>query len=69
MVWDNGKLVCAKVNGYYCSADGAINGSFELREAKEVTIDKGEYKPEEKLVNPDDPSVQIEQLPASSGVY
>ena len=69
MEWDNGRLVCAKVDGLYCSADGAINGSFELRSAREAMLDKREFQPEEKLVRPADPGMQIEQLPASSGVY
>jgi hypothetical protein len=69
MEWDNGKLVCARVNGLYCSADGAINGSFELRAAKEAAINKREWQPEEKIVNPADPAQQIENLPASAGMY
>ena len=69
MQWDNGLLVCAKGNGRYCTADGAINGSFEMKMAKEAGVDKKEYQPETKLVSPVDPTQQIETLPASSGTY
>lgn len=69
MEWDNGRLVCAKTDGLYCSADGAINGSFEKRTQQEVAKDLKEYQPEEKLVNPTDPDFQLENLPASSGTY
>jgi hypothetical protein len=65
MEWDNGRLVCR----LYCSIDGAINGSLELAWAKEVGRDRQERVPEPKLINPVDPALQIETLPASSGVY
>lgn len=69
MQWDNGLLVCARTEGLYCSADGAINGSLELRWAREVGRDRQELQPEPKLINPVDPALQMESLPASSGVY
>jgi hypothetical protein len=67
--WDAGKLVCSKSSGLYCSADGKIQGSVELRQAREVAIDKHEREPEPKLVNPADIGAQLEQIPASSGTY
>jgi len=67
--WDFGRLVCARGAGLYCSADGAVNGSFELRSAREAATYKREYEPEPKLVNPADPAIQLESIPASSGVY
>jgi hypothetical protein len=69
MEWDMGRLVCARTEGLYCSADGAKNGSLELAWAKEVGRDRQERTPEPKLINPVDISTQIETLPASSGVY
>jgi hypothetical protein len=69
MVWDNGLLVCAPTEGLYCSADGAINGSLELRWAREVGRDRQELTPEPKLINPLDPATQLETVPASSGVF
>lgn len=70
MEWDAGRLVCAKSSGLYCSADGAINGSLELRWAKEASINKHEREPEQRLINVTDPATQLEgQIPASSGVY
>lgn len=68
MQWDSGLLVCAKNSGLYCSADGALNGSFELRTAREVAINKHEWEPEPKLINPADPAQQLENLPASAGM-
>jgi len=67
--WDNGLLVCARTDGLYCKADGAINGSLELRWAREVGRDRQELVPEPKLINPVDPALQIETIPASSGNY
>lgn len=69
MQWDNGLLVCASTDGLYCSADRAINGSLELAWAKEVGRDRQEYTPEPKLINPVDPALQIDTIPASSGNY
>jgi hypothetical protein len=69
MEWDAGLLVCAKTEGLYCSADGAMNGSLELRWAREVGRDRQELTPEPKLINPVDPAQQIETIPASSGTY
>ena len=69
MEWDNGLLVCAKTEGLYCSADGAVNGSLELRWAREISKDRQELVPEPKLINPVDPAHQIETIPASSGTF
>jgi hypothetical protein len=69
MVWDAGLLVCAPTEGLYCKADGAINGSLELRWAREVGRDRQELQPEPKLIDPVDPALQIETIPASSGTY
>ena len=66
MTWDNGRLVC---RDFYCTADRAIQGSLELRWAREVQLDRRERVPEEKLINPVDPAMQLETVPASSGVY
>lgn len=68
MEWDGGLLVCSAVSGLYCSADGAINGAFELRTAKEAGINKHEWEPEPKLINQTDPAQQLENLPASAGM-
>ncbi len=67
--WDFGRLVCAKTSGLYCSADGKVQGSLELKWAREASIWKGEREPEQKLVNPADPGAQLEIVPASSGIY
>ena len=69
MEWDAGLLVCAKTEGLYCSADGAINGSLEFAWAKEVGRDRQELTPEPKLINPVDVTTQLESIPASSGIY
>ena len=70
MVWDYGKLVCSgTMPGTYCSSDKKVLGSVELRQAREVTLDRGERQPEPKLINPTDPSLQLEIIPASSGTY
>lgn len=69
MQWDNGLLVCAQTEGLYCKADGAINGSLELRWAREVSRDRQELVPEPKLINPVDPAQQLETIPATSGTY
>lgn len=63
--WDNGILVC-KV--YNCK-DVAINGSLEMRWARECSQDRQELQPDPKLVNPVDPSMQIENVPATSGGF
>lgn len=63
--WDNGLLVC-KV--YDCK-DNAINGSLELGWAREASRDRNELVPDPKLINPVDPGLQIEHLPASSGTW
>lgn len=64
-VWDNGILIC----NLYCTPDKAVFGSVELRQAREVAIDKKEFQPEPKLINPTDPASQLENLPASSGTF
>jgi hypothetical protein len=60
--WDNGLLVC----NYRCH-DKSVNGALENAWAKQVAIDRNELVPDPKLVNPVDPSTQIDTVPASSG--
>lgn len=67
--WDFGRLVCARTSGLYCAADQGVNGSLELRWAREASLNKHEREPEPKLVNPTDPVSQLEALPASAGMY
>ena len=64
MQWDAGLLVCVP----RCK-DGAINGAFELRMAREASKDRQELVPDPKLVHPVDPLTQMETLPASAGIY
>ena len=63
--WDGGLLVCRT---YGCK-DGAINGSLELRWAREASQDRNELVPDPKLINPVDPLVQLETISASAGTY
>jgi hypothetical protein len=63
--WDDGLLVC-HIYGCY---DRVINGSFELREAREASRDRNELVPDPKLVNPIDPTLQLENVPASAGTW
>jgi hypothetical protein len=63
--WDNGILVCT----FFGCKDGAVVGSIELAQAREVGRDRNELVPDPKLINPVDPALQIETLPASSGTY
>ncbi len=63
MSWDNGLLVCND------EKDAAINGSFEFRMTREVSRDRQELVPDEKLIHPIDPFSQIDTLPASAGSY
>jgi hypothetical protein len=63
--WDAGILVCT----IYGCKDGAINGSFEFREAREASRDRQELVPDPKLIHPVDVSSQLEHLPASAGTY
>jgi hypothetical protein len=65
--WDAGLLVCN--SELYGCKDQAINGSFELREAREASRDRQELVPDEKLIHPVDVSQQLENLPASAGYY
>lgn len=69
MEWDGGRLVCARGNGIYCQADRSINGSLELRWAREVSRERQELVPEPKLINPVDVAQQIEHVSASAGIY
>ena len=64
MSWDAGLLVC----NLRCK-DGAINGSFEYRMAREASLDRQELVPDPKLITPVDPSTQLDTLPASAGSY
>jgi hypothetical protein len=63
--WSDGLLVCH----FYGCYDRVINGSFELREAREASRDRNELVPDPKLVNPIDPILQLENVPASAGVW
>ena len=63
--WDAGLLVC---NVYGC-ADRDINGSFELREAREISKDRRELTPDPKTYNPTDVLSQMEHVSARAGFY
>lgn len=63
--WDAGLLVC---NVYGCQ-DRDINGSFELREAREISKDRRELVPDPKTYNPTDVLSQMEHVSARAGVY
>jgi hypothetical protein len=63
--WCNGILVCH----IYGCFDRAINGSFELRTAREASRDRQELTPDPKLVNPIDPILQLENVPSSAGTW
>ena len=63
--WCDGLLVC-HIYGCY---DRVINGAFELRTAREASRDRHELVPDEKLINPIDPILQLENVPASAGVW
>jgi hypothetical protein len=63
--WSDGLLVCH----FYGCYDRVIDGSFELREAREASRDRNELQPDPKLVNPIDPILQLENVPASAGVW
>jgi len=65
--WDAGLLVCT--DSLYGCKDKAINGSFEFREAREVSRDRQELVPDPKLIHPVDVSAQLENLPASAGTF
>lgn len=63
--WCDGLLVC-RIYGCY---DRAINGSFELRVAREASREREELVPDPKLINPIDPSLQLENVPVTAGVW
>ena len=63
MSWDNGLLVCND------EKDVAINGSFEMRMAKECSKDRQELVPDPKIIHPVDPFQQLDTLPASAGIF
>ena len=65
MRWDAGLLVCVFNN----CADRDINGSFELRVAREISKDRRELTPDPKLYNPTDVTSQLEHVSARAGVY
>jgi hypothetical protein len=65
MRWDAGLLVCF-FNG---CADRDINGSFELREAREISKDRRELVPDPKTYNPTDVLSQMEHVSARAGIY
>jgi hypothetical protein len=64
-VWDNGLLVC-KV---YDCADRLINGSFEYAYTQEASRDRQELNPDDKLIHPEDVTLQIQRVAASAGTY
>ena len=63
--WDNGLLVC---NVYGCR-DRLINGSFEYAYTQQASLDRRELNPDEKLLRPEDVSMQIQRIGASAGTY
>jgi hypothetical protein len=63
--WCDGLLV----DHIYGCYDRVIDGSFELREAREASRDRNELQPDPKLINPIDPILQLENVPASAGVW
>jgi hypothetical protein len=63
--WCDGLLVCH----FYGCYDRVINGSFELRVAREASRDRQELVPDPKLVNPIDPILQLENVPSSAGTW
>lgn len=63
MSWDNGLLVCNDVK------DGVVLGAIELAWAREASKDRQELVPDPKLIHPVDPWTQLNELPASSGLY
>ena len=63
--WCDGLLVCH----FYGCYDRVINGSFELRTAREASRDRNELVPDPKLVNPIDPILQLENVPISAGTW
>ena len=64
-VWDAGLLVCR----FYGCADRDINGSFELRIAREIEKDRRELTPDPKTYNPTDVTAQLEHVSARAGTY
>jgi hypothetical protein len=65
MKWDAGLLVCT----VYGCKDRDINGSFELRMARELSKDRRELVPDPKLYNPTDVLSQMEHVSARAGTY
>jgi hypothetical protein len=53
----------------YLCYDRAINGSFELRVAREASRDRNELTPDPKIVNPIDPIAQLENVPLTAGTW
>jgi len=46
-----------------------MNGSFELRIAREIEKDRRELTPDPKTFNPTDVTAQLEHVSARAGVY
>jgi hypothetical protein len=63
--WCDGLLVCHT----YACYDRVINGSFELRVAREASRDRQELVPDPVLVDPIDPIMQLENVSASAGTW
>lgn len=63
--WDAGILVCK----IFRCRDRSMNGALEYRWAREASRDRQELTPDPKLINPVDISMQLENIPASSGTY
>lgn len=64
-VWDAGLLVC-KV---YDCADRLINGSFEFAVVNQTKLDRLELRPDEKLIHPEDVTLQIQRVGANAGTW
>lgn len=63
--WDNGLLVCNE-NAYDCR-DRLINGTFEYAVVNQAKLDRLELRPDEKLIHPEDVSMQIQRVGANAG--
>ena len=63
-VWDAGLLVC-KVD----CADRLINGSFEYAVVNQAKLDRLELRPDEKLIHPEDVTLQIQRVGANAGTW
>lgn len=53
----------------YLCYDRAVDGSFELRVAREASRDRNELVPAAKIINPVDPIAQLENVPITAGTW